>query len=187
MNIHIVYGILLFLLPLTWSSNENAIIKNLGVISFFEKTWTHTINLNLKEYIENGLILQNATENLIKICGKMPDDTNCKYFQDNVEKNAAIAQREINEILEHKRTRRSVWGFFRAFFKQALVACGVIAVTTVIQSRDIEELRQEQAKDRELLRKAIDIQHLQNNLSLTLNSKIEELEHKARDKEQLNE
>lgn len=96
MNIHVVYGILLFSLPLTLTSNQNAIIKNLGDISFFEKTWTHTHDIDLKDYVENAIVLQNATDNLIKICGKTPDDTNCKYFQKNIEKNAAMAQKEIN-------------------------------------------------------------------------------------------
>lgn len=123
----ITNGLILILLPLGLSSNEFAIIKNMGKISFFDKMWTHTNYLNLKKYVENSFVLQNATASLIKICNTKPENTNCEYFRRNMEQNALQVRNEINQILKHKRVRRFAWlELGRSIFNQLWCNCSYL-------------------------------------------------------------
>lgn len=181
-------GLILFLLPLTLATHEYAIVENLGDISFFEQTWTHTNNLNLRKYVENSIVLQNATDKLIKICELRSNDTNCHYFRENVEKNALIAQNEINQILHHKRVKRGAWlEFGKTLITQILITCGVMGATHLIESNRMDELQEQQQRDRQILMNMMEINHIQNNLTTILIERIDDLERKMERKDDLNE
>lgn len=188
MNINVTSGFILFLLPLALTSNEYVVIKNLGDISFYEKTWTHTNNLNLKEYVENFIVLQNATENLIKICKKTPKDSNCEYFRENLKRDALLAQKDIDKIQLHKRVERGAWlEFGKEALKQLLIGCGVVAATHLIESRRMDELLEKQEKDRKMLTQMMEIGHIRNNLTIALSDRVQELEKNNKDKNNLSE
>lgn len=184
----ITNGLILILLPLCLSSSKFAIIKDMGDISFFERMWTHTNHLNLKKYVENSFVLQNATATLIKICDTKPENTNCEYFRRNVEQNALQARNEINEILQHRRVKRYAWlELGKNILIQVLIGCGVIGATYAIESNRMDQLQEQQNKDREMLMNLMEINHIQNNLTTSLLNRVAELEKNTKKKDDLND
>lgn len=144
MKSYATIGIVLCFFPMTWTSRQYAVMKSIGQIAFYEKTWTLTNDLSLKKYVENSLVLQNATNNLVRICGNLPHDTNIRK---NVEENAMLAQKEINDILKHKRVKIGFWmRFDLSALKDILLVCGVISITHYIESMGFDELKEEQEK-----------------------------------------
>lgn len=187
MNIYVAIGISLFILPFVLT-NEYTIIKKLGDITFFEKHWKYTNDLNLKEYVENAIVLQNVTDRLSKICEHLERDTNCKYFEQNIKNSAISAQKKIDEITRYKRRKRAFWFIFiGTAITQVLVACGVIAATKAYTDKELEETREIQKKDREMLEDLMQINHMRNNLTIVLMKKLEQLEKYGRLGDNLNE
>lgn len=187
MNIYVAIGISLFILPFVLT-NEYTIIKKLGDITFFEKHWKYTNDLNLKEYVENAIVLQNVTDRLSKICEHLERDTNCKYFEQNIKNSAISAQKKIDEITRYKRRKRAFWFIFiGTAITQVLVACGVIAATKAYTDKELEETREIQKKDREMLEDLMQINHMRNNLTIVLMKKLEQLEKYGRSGDSLNE
>lgn len=182
------YALLLLSLPLTMTSDPNVILNKIGDISFFEKTWTLTNDINLRNYVENAIVLQNATDKIIKICNNIPNDINCKYFEENVQRNAIMAKKEIDQIVLHRRRKnRSLAGLGREILKQALIAAGITTVTGLIAANEIDKLREQQLRDRKALVELMEINQIRNNLSFILNDRIQELEKSKQIKDDLND
>lgn len=84
--------------------------------------------------------------------------------------------------------KRNVWGeLAKTLITQALVAAGVIAVTTYINKDEIAALQQEQAKDKELLVQMMEIDHIRNNLTIILTDRIDQMQKSTKMKNELNE
>lgn len=177
MTSYTIYSVILYIIPLTLTSNQNAITKDVGKISFFEKTWTHTFDLSLQSYIENAILLQNVTDQLIHICEHIPNDIKCKYFRENVEKSANAAKKDVDLLLHHrvKRSWAAVFSFGREIVKQALFAVGIIGITEYVHGNQMEKIEKELEMQKKTIISMYELNNLRNNLSTITNSGVNEL------------
>lgn len=171
---HSVYCTVLFIVFSTATSSQNTMVKNIGKISFFEKTWTHSFDLSLDSYINNAILLQNITIELVQACKDTPDDVKCQYFKNNIERNAAMAQKDIDLLLHH-RTKRFWAGmrnFATGFLKQALITVGIIGVTEAINKNELDEIKEQLRVQKETIVSMHELDNLRNNHSVSTNNEM---------------
>lgn len=168
---------------MTITSQPSAITKNIGQLSFFEKTWTQTFDLSLQSYIDNAILLQNVTLKLVDICKNIKDNKKCQYFKKNVEKNAIMAQKDL-DLLVHNRTKRfwsAIAAFGRGFLKQALYAVGIIGVSELIHKNELDGVKEELKVQKNAIIAMHELNKLRNNLSIESNDELHHFLHQVND------
>lgn len=160
-----IYCILLLSLQAYAIDNHNAITKDIGLISFYERNWQLIYALDLKTYVENALILRNTTKGISDLCDIMPNEQNCKYFQQNIEANVEIAQKEITQ---HRRVRRGFWGMLiREVVREVCILAGAVYIVDMLEENRIDRLEDELEKTNERLKKMYNVDTLQNGIIVT--------------------
>lgn len=165
-------------LPFILASNQGVIMKNIGQINFYEKTWIHTFDLNLESYINNAILLQNVTNELMLACKTIPNDLKCQYFEKNIERNAAMAQKDIDLLLHHRNKRNfgaALKSFGSSAIKQALISVGIIAVSEMIHGNEMDTIKEELEKQKKTIIALHELNNLRNNLSITANDEAHKL------------
>lgn len=159
---------ILGILHLCAGETHDVITKEIGSISFYERDWKLVFGLNLKAYIENGLVLQNTTSKLTEMCNQTPVVLNCKYFEQNIKINTEMVQNDINQLTKYKRSKRSFWGvLFKGILKDILMFAGAVTITELMSASKIEKLEDSLQQTNEQLMKQFNITVLQNGLILT--------------------
>lgn len=106
----------------------------------------------------------------------------------NIFNNTVSAQEQIDKITQFRRRKRYIWLVaVGTVISQLLIACGVIVATTSYTSDELDKMREAQKKDREMLEEVMQINHMRNNLTITLMNKIKQLESEGKSGDSLNE
>lgn len=166
-----IHHIILFMCATSMymSNGMNVITKDIGTVNFFEQDWISTFHLNLKSYVENALILRNTTKVINEICTQTPDDQNCKFFGKNIEANTDIVMRELNRMTKNQRVKRGFWMMaLKTVLVQALVGVGIVAVTELVHSDQINDLEQNVEDLERKIAKQYKIQVMQNGIIRTM-------------------
>lgn len=188
MNVNAVWHafVIVYIIATGWSSacgatmttNREVLIKDQGKIIFYENTWTLSFYLNLKSYVENAIILENSTNNLLNLCNIMSTKNNCQFFIDNLREEAQFVQRDIERIRQFSRSKRFAWGaIFKGIAREALVCFGVIAVTETMNESRMTEVRAQLEANRELVQAQLNITKMQNEIISDTTSQIAYLHH----------
>lgn len=133
--------IILYILHLTEAGTTNVVTKECGTISFYERDWTHTYTLGLKDYVENAWVLRNTTSKIKQRCDNEPMNENCIYFQKNLEANADMVEREVKQITNCRRQQRSFFGsLVKGILKDILIFAGATYLVDKVHESKIDEM-----------------------------------------------
>lgn len=94
------------------ANGQITISKNLGQLYFYGETRTLSYNLNLNSYYYNAKLFENNMQHLEKICGELPDNTQCLFYLRNFEYDLKIMKKNIEQIKKYSSTRARRWAAF---------------------------------------------------------------------------
>lgn len=171
----------LLLKSIASANNKTASIRDIGQIEFIERKWTLGFDLNLQAYLDNAVVLEDASSKLTNICNRRQNDVNCKYFELNIKRDTEAVERDVAYVFTHRRYRRNILIniFGKILLKHIPIAVGTAIITNSIVKSDTEELEEKLSGQDRLLRSIMRLQVDHSETTLAMSKKILDLEQKV--------
>lgn len=147
-----------------------------GNLFFYDNTYTIELNLGLKEYYTNGLILYNCIKTLTTLCNDNKKINKCEYLRKNIRDATELAKNDITYIKQLAKTKRE------------LLTIGIVVLVTAVMDlmagvavsqNEVAELKNKEDLHRKIIKEQLNITeaslHIQREMFTDASKEINNL------------